>query len=455
MSEASGTSKAASTRAALGIFGTKAVLFPLQLFIAFFIIGDLGAAKYGGYRYFLLAIETVLPLTFLGFGGGITYCISSGKHDVRDVVVTSILIGLFHGLITAGLMALSWYVGLEITREISFQLMVPVLAVLPLYGITLMMYRTLMGASWFSMMNVYTGLGAVVTPLLLLALVIVARLELLGAVISIAVTGVILCVFTVAVVWKRSRPRWTLNTAFLRDAYHYGLRDWIGGLAGFTNLRFDQLLIVILNLKAEILGVYGAATKVTELIWMAPDAIGPVLYNRIAQTRDLLTRAWMTGQIHRIMLAFVLVLTAGVAATAWVLPHVFGSDYAGIEVIIWVLLPGTVAFVTTKVLTKFFGGSNQPEKSSIAHTIGAFVTVGLGLVLIPWMGGLGAALTSTLAYCTIALTVLVLFHRMTAPNRVHLFRFEKQDRDWVKQQVREALKVWRTKFNTRKTNSEA
>ncbi len=454
MSKAPDASKAASTRAALGIFGTRAILFPLQLFIAFYIIGDLGAAKYGGYRYFLLAIETVLPLTFLGFGGGVTYCVGSGKHDVQDVVVPSILIGFFHGLITAGLVALSWYIGLEITTDISSQLMIPVLAVLPLYGITLMMYRTLMGASWFSLMNVYAGMGAIVTPLLLLIFVILARLELVGAVISITATGVILCAFTVSMVWKRSKPRWTLNGAFLRDAYHYGLRDWIGGLAGFTNLRFDQLLIVILNLRAEILGVYGAATKVTEIIWMAPDAIGPVLFNRIAQTKDLITRAWMTGQIHRMMMAFVILLSAGLAATAWILPYLFGSDYAGIEVLIWLLIPGTIAFVTNKVLTKFFGGSNQPEKSSFAHTVGACVTVGLGLVLIPWIGGLGAAITSTLAYCTIALTEIILFRRMTREKKVHLFRFQQQDYNWIKQQVADALAVWRGKLSQRKNGAD-
>jgi O-antigen/teichoic acid export membrane protein len=425
-----------SSRSALGIFGTLTGLYPLKILVSFYVIHVLGPHEYGAYTFFMLASGTFLPLLCFGFGSGITYAVSSGSQPVKEVVVSSLLVGFMHGLLNAMLIGALWYYGLEVARGIPLTIMLPVLIIMPIQGITLMMYRTLMGGSWFSDINRYFATQALAPPAFLLVFVILLDWGLMGAAISIVGSAIVLFVFTVWIVWRRAHPVWSINTEFLREGYHFGFREWIGGLSNYANLRLDQVFLS--NFPPEVLGIYGAATRITELLWLAPDSVGPVLFNRIAGETDLKTRAGLTAQIHRVMFGLVVLLGIGLAATAWLVPLVL-PEYVGIEDLIWLLIPGTIAVVTTKVLTKFLSGSGFPERSSMAQTVGAVITIAGAAVLIPWLGVQGAAITSSLAYTAAALSAAWLFHRTSGDERYRLFALRLADTRWMKEQVRRGL----------------
>ncbi|MEM1269483.1 MAG: polysaccharide biosynthesis C-terminal domain-containing protein [Bacteroidota bacterium] len=440
---------ASNSRATLGILATRVVLLPAQLVVQFAVISQLGSDAYGVYVFVLLGVFTVLPLSFLGFGGGLTYEISSGQHAPERTLVSSLLVGLFHGSVTALLVYLAWRYDLPVTRGLSDTLLLPVLSIFPCAGLSLVLLRTMMGAGWFTLMNVSTILGTLLTPLFLAILVLGLGLGLEGALYSLVCAYALHATIMLVLVWRRTKPRFTLNFPMLGDAYHYGFRDWIGGLAAFANLRLDQMLISLLGLNAGTLGVYGASARVTEILWLPPDAAGPVLFKRVAETKQVAERAEVTAQIHRALFAFTVLGCLGLAAIAPFLPQILGSDYAELPLLIWVLLPGTAAFLTVKVITKFFGGSDRPQYSSLGHLAGLLVTLPLGLFLIPTYGGLGAAITTTCSYIVIAGTDVVLFRRMTRAYPQRLFLIGPSDWHWAKNRLGSALSVWRDRIGKR------
>src|SRR4030095_5961791 len=94
-----------------------------------------------------------------------------------------------------------------------------------------------------------------------------------------------------------------------------------------------------------------------------------------------------------------------------------------------------VALVTTKILTKYFGGVGLPGRASVTTAIGTVVGAVLLLALIPPFGIRGAAIASSPGYIATALAAIVMVQR-AAPGHTLLFRVDRADVRWLIAQFR-------------------
>ena len=97
----------------------------------------------------------------------------------------------------------------------------------------------------------------------------------------------------------------------------------------------------------------------------------------------------------------------------WLIPFAFGRDFAGSVLACRILLPGSVALGLSQVLYDGARALNQPALPSHAEGCSLIVTLGCLYLLVPRFGFVGAAVASTLAYCTSLAITLVLFGRRT------------------------------------------
>lgn len=448
MSDKDKGGKASATRSTLGIFATKLAIYPLSFVVTVGIVRELGNADYGKYSYLRVMLAFLLPMLSLGFGQGITYLIGSEKYRPRDVQLTTVALGFVFGVFTATIVYALWRIGiLTALEEMPPDLMLVALTMVPVRGINLMLYRMSMGASWFTVMNMLDIARFTVTPVVLALFVFVFRWALPGAVYALVAREVIILLITAGLVLRRSRPAWRFSTQFVGEGGHYGLRAWSGDISARANTRLDHFLLGSFADDA-VYALYNVAAKVTELLWMPTNALGPVLFNRIARVKDKMERMLTTEQIHRT--AFLAIALAGIALGAtlpWLIPFVFGPDRAGAVWPALILIPGTLVVVTQKVLTKFFGGSGEPGKSSITTIVGTIVLGTLSALLIPVMQATGAAWASTLGYTSMSVTAYLLYRRRIKPRKPTLFRIRKGDAIWAYRRILEAIGVWRAKIN--------
>ncbi len=124
------------------------------------------------------------------------------------------------------------------------------------------------------------------------------------------------------------------------------------------------------------------------------------------------------------------------AVSPWLVPLVFGEAYAATVAPLVLLLPGTVALVTTKMMTKFFGGSGMPGRSSMITAIGTVVGVAMFAALIPPFGIRGAAVATSMGYIATAVAAVVVFRRVVAPAKTRLFGVDRDDVRWLIAQFR-------------------
>ena len=431
-----------ATRSSLGTLLTRFALYPLTIVTSIIVARLLGPADRGVYAFVLLFGSSLLPLATLGSGAGVLYLVSSGKFIADRVFITSCLLGLGTGALCAGVIGacIAGHVFGSVVTALPLSLLLPLLLVLPLQGMDFMVNRVAMGTNWFSLMNWSFIAKPLLNAIFLLIAVGLLRLGVRGAVLAVCTAAFVSAMGTLTLSLRRYRPVFTFDRAFVRGSFSYGLRGWWGDLALRANLRLDQFLLGLMG-QASQLGLYAVAVNLTELLWVIPDAMGPVLFNRIAASSTTEEeRGHLLALIHRVLFLMTLVVALLIGLFApFALRITVGMKYVGAAGALQLLLPGTLAMVSTKTLTKYFGGVGQPLKTSIPQVAGAILSAVMYVVLIPRIGIAGAAIASSLGYATTAIVCLYIYTSDLKRGIAELFLVRASDFTWVYRRLSGAI----------------
>jgi O-antigen/teichoic acid export membrane protein len=189
--------------------------------------------------------------------------------------------------------------------------------------------------------------------------------------------------------WRPLRVRREL----IRAGVPFGLKSWASFIASLANGRLDQLLMTGLASSSQ-LGLYAVAVTFSLVPNVVSSAVAPPLLVRVAAGERHLV-----GDALRVCLAIVVLTNLVMAGIAVVLiPLAFGPDFGGAVPMAAILLLAAVPLSGTEVL----GGSLVADGAPSIPSIGEYATLAVtvpGLVLLlPLLGGVGAALVSLVAY---------------------------------------------------------
>jgi O-antigen/teichoic acid export membrane protein len=194
----------------------------------------------------------------------------------------------------------------------------------------------------------------------------------------------------------RRRFRFSLRADFglLRKQIGFGAKSYVQTLNNHLLLRADNYLVSDF-LGPSQLAFYSLGSRFTEMLLEIPQAVGTVLYPRLASLSDHEIHT-LTAQACRRTL-----LLTGLCSVPLLLlgPYVITP---------W-LCAGALAFSVFVMLTRDFTSRNQ-QGVNIAAGIPALVSnVALNLFLIPAFGILGAAMATALSYSAACVILLVLY----------------------------------------------
>ena len=91
----------------------------------------------------------------------------------------------------------------------------------------------------------------------------------------------------------------------------------------------------------------------------------------------------------------------------------FHHEFGQVRLVIACLGVGIVTLSFSMILSHFFSGINKPFHNMISSAIGLVFTIGLGLLIVPRYGILGAAVTASVSYTISTIYQLIVFIRMT------------------------------------------
>lgn len=265
------------------------------------------------------------------------------------------------------------------------------------------------------------------TLLLLMMFILLFDLRVIGALLAVNIAWLAMVARGFWALRGRVKVRLAWDWDVLSECLKLGVKGYLANLFQFFNYRLDVLLLSFFTGVGAV-GLYATAVAAAEALWYLPEAVGTVLFPKIAFSTAEEASSF-TPVVAR--LVFLLTLAFGLFVAALSFPlvtWVFGADYAGSVTALRLLLPGAIALSMGKVLSSDLGGRGLLWYNTLAALSGLVATVALDLLLIPRWGINGAAVASSVSYLLNTLVVLIIYLQVSGTRLTELFLPLR--RDW-------------------------
>jgi O-antigen/teichoic acid export membrane protein len=230
-----------------------------------------------------------------------------------------------------------------------------------------------------------------------------------------------LIVGAIGLPWRRI----ALSVPELFADLKFGAKAHLASVLSVANVKLDVVLMSAF-VSASQVGYYGVANNLMVPVLSFAAAGALLLTPRVASMangdRVGIDEAQFTsirGDARR----YVLVGAAGglgLAALAPVaVPLLYGGAFQPAVILVWVLIPGYLARTYAMAASAGAVGVRRPWVGNVTEGAGFVVTAALLPILLPRYDALGAAITSTAAYCTSALVAVFAIRRLGRQIRPH------------------------------------
>jgi O-antigen/teichoic acid export membrane protein len=175
--------------------------------------------------------------------------------------------------------------------------------------------------------------------------------------------------------------------------------------------RADYLLVGAL-LPPETLGHYAMASAAAELLLIVPEAVTTPLMKRLLRQGDGI--AELTQLALRLTATAMFFACVGMTLVGeWLIVALFGADYAPAYPALLALLPGLFGLSYVSILRLDLLGKQRPGSLSLLTGGAAALNLLLNFWLIPHLGIVGAGIASSVAYLTVAFTMMRLYCKLS------------------------------------------
>jgi len=240
---------------------------------------------------------------------------------------------------------------------------------------------------------------------------------------------------------EQTRASDVVAAGYARRCLSYGWKVFASNLLQFLNYRAD-IFLVNLFINPASAGVYVIAVQIAERLLLLSHATTTVLFPRLSELHDdELARQQLAPLVARWVNYSGLLVAVFLAVVAPPLVRlVFGSDYAGAALALLWLLPGIVILNCARVLAHDVAARGRPDLNVWANGITFVVNLIGNILLIPRYGIVGAALSTTMAYCTGMVVTLVFYSRLSQNPWWRPLAFEREDWDLLARLLLRRLK---------------
>lgn len=393
------------------VFGGQVVMTVIGVGTGIITARTLGPHDRGLFQMLVLLPTMLSNFAKLGIPQAAVYFVRRRGASPSAVVSNAIWFAVVFGVAMAVVCYLQrdWLLE-QVIKGAPTSVLTPMLVLLPFVLLQVYLLGIVQALEHFREYN-FQQIVPNVLALVGMAVVLVwLRAGLVGAVLTQAAITVFVTLWLAVRVHRLAPFRWRFEPALGREMLTFGGKSYVQTLAATLHLRIDQYMIGYLLDPTQV-GLYAIAVNLTNLLLKVPDALGTVLFPRLAGASEGRAHA-ATAEVARLTVALVVLGGVGLALAGPVaIPLLFGARFAPAVRPMVVLLPGIVMMALYVILSRNFTSRNRQQVNVVAAGLALGINVASNLWWIPRWGIVGAAASSCVSYGVAALVLLVVFLR--------------------------------------------
>jgi len=357
----------------------------------------------------LLVPSTVVTITKLGVSQATIYYINRREASVDRVASNSVMLALVLGALSALLVwGLRDNVLAIVLKDIpSWALGIALLRV-PMLLLDNYLYGILQATGQFTVYNTRLLISEALRLLLVAILVMGFDLGLLAAVVIYTSIGFVNMGWLLFTMSRTVRFRLEFDRPLLANMLSFGVRSYLQVVTAHLLLRISIYMVQIYLGTAQT-AFYALALHFTELVLEVPQAIGLVLYPRLAALPE--------EEIHRLSAQTcrrTLIVTApaalGMALLGpWIITLWYGQAYAPAGAPLPWAAVGVAMMAIFVIITRSFTARSKQRVNTTAGIVALVANVLLNTYLIPNYGIVGAALATAISYTGACVILIAAF----------------------------------------------
>ncbi|MFQ3664407.1 MAG: flippase [Chloroflexaceae bacterium] len=369
------------------------------LLVGLWLARYLGPASYGRYNFAIALSIIVTSLTTLGLEGILVRELVRHPSDEGRLLGSAALLRLAGGLgANLVIVVLAMSLRPDDPAVVALTAIIGVAGVLQASSVVDLWFRAQLAARDAALARALAYLGAVLlrvglilagAPLIAFAWAFVAEAALGAAAVFLAYR------------WRGGNPaHWRPSLASARGLLADSWPLIISGLLVNLYLRVDQIMLGRFRGDVE-LGIYSGAVRIAEVFPIVPNTIVVALLPTVVAARAAGPDRYaqrlrqLYGLVAALGYAFALPVTLLAAPlTTLMLGPAYTGAAPSLVVLTWAGLFGSLGVARSSFLT----AENYTRLHLATVALGCVVNLFLNWILIPPLGGLGAAIASLVAY---------------------------------------------------------
>jgi len=409
-------------------FITRLVTAAFNIGIIIIIARILGPEGQGLYSLIILFPSLLLIFTSFGINPASVFLIGKGRYSPKEVfgngIIFNAVISVFTvliGFIVIFFFSENFFPGVE--KKYLF-------LILPLIPLTLFFdlgSQILLGIQKIKKYNIISFLQSGL--FLGLIGVLLFQWSSVGAAIFAQIFSFLLVGIILFFIVKKEIGGISLkfNKNYFKESFSYGIKMHLGGIFSFLHYRIDLFLLNIF-INPLAVGLYYAAAKLAEGIWVLSTSAATMLFTRVASEKDEKGLKEFTPIVCRnILLITLLIVVLLFFLSDWIITLFYSEDFLDSIRPFQILLIGTLAISGWRILANDIAGRGKPLLNTYVIGASAIMNIILNILWIPKYGITGAAWATAISYFSMLISTLFIYRKVSGNRLKDIILFQKAD----------------------------
>lgn len=368
----------------------------------------------------------------LGFGSSFAFFVAKKKIRSGLAIKYAWGIGLAMSAVMVLILCLTWRWKTSPWHDIAPELFYLALPTVPIFFINNYLRRILSGQLRITVVNVSQLISTIIYLPLMIVYVVVLDMGVMGAVLAMVISQYSISIF-LAIALLRNKDKVTVEQQPTSNDHVTVMSLWRYGrwnyLVMFVNFILDELPLFFLTYfhsKAAV-GFFSVARNLSRRPRLVIQPFSKMLFPFTAVSHKIdATRR--TNMLCRNTIPAMLLLAGLLAIVAKpLIVLLFGKEFEHVASVFYAIMPAIVFYPLTQFLGVHIAASGNPKLVFFTSILAVITAVVLCPILIPALGGIGAAITVSCVYATLAIVRVGVYLRFTSTKLTDLLIVKRSD----------------------------